>query len=382
VFEGLSDRLKTKTNRVFMAQKREICEVVEPRKLLRVTHVLTALPQSDPRDLVLQSLPFASEMGGEKRHTFQTEMLKMAGEMLNTVHSTAVETRKGFVAHAAQVKANSDAATEAFAACKQQQQEAAMKRDELAALALQAEEAHANAEYEQSRSETARSRIMEERNALEIDKENSEKFLEEGWEGMDMNLVQEQLKSIGAEPALIAAVPGALAVPPEQRGAFDALTTQALISSIKEGAEKVDSFLSKNQEEERYASSFALGAWAFADVAKGQASAAADKVAESEKSLALVMAELEHCSNSVTTHEKALQASAREQTLADEKVQEINSAQEELQEVLENDSVPPVTTAPEPLMENNEVPVPNLVVGKHEDLPASPNTLSLVLGGC
>jgi len=364
-----------------MAQKREMCEVVESRKLPRVMQVLAALPQSDPRDLVLQSLPFASEIGSETRHPFQTEMLKMAGEMLSTVHATAVETRTGFVAHCALVKETSDAATRDFAACKQQQQEAAMKRDELAALALQAEEAHANAEYEQSRSEQARSRIMEERNALEIDKANSEKFLECGWEGMDVNLVQEQLKSVGAEPALIAAVPGALAVPPQHRGAFDALTTQALISSLTEGAEKVDSLLAKNQEDERYAASFALGAWAFADVAKGQAAAAAEQVSESEKSLALVTAELNQCSNRVAAHEKILQAAVREQTLADEKLHEINSAQKELQEVLENDGVKPVAVTPELLMETNEMPVAKIAVGKHEDLLVSPNT-SLVLGGC
>jgi len=365
-----------------MAQKREMCEVVEPRKLPRVTHVLAELPQSDPRDLVLQSLPFASEMEGENRHAFQIEMLKMAGEMLNTVHATAVETRAGFVVHASQLRSNSDAATEAFAACKQKQQEAAMRRDEFAALALQAEEAHANAEYEQSRSETARSRIMEERHLLDTGKANSQKFMEGGWEVMDVNLVQEQLKSFGAEPALIAAVPGALAVPPEQRGAFDALTTQALILSLKDGAEKVDALIVKNQEEERSASSFALGAWAFADVAKGQAAAAAEKVAESEKSLALVVAELTQCSSSVATHEQALQAAAREQTLADKKVQEINFAKRELLEVLEHDSVQPITSAPEPLMETNRAPVATLSTVKTEEIPLAPNTLSLVLGGC
>lgn len=257
-----------------------------------------------------------------------------------------------------------------------------MRRDEFAALALQAEEAHANAEYEQSRSETARSRIMEERHLLDTGKANSQKFMEGGWEVMDVNLVQEQLKSFGAEPALIAAVPGALAVPPEQRGAFDALTTQALILSLKDGAEKVDALIVKNQEEERSASSFALGAWAFADVAKGQAAAAAEKVAESEKSLALVVAELTQCSSSVATHEQALQAAAREQTLADKKVQEINFAKRELLEVLEHDSVQPITSAPEPLMETNRAPVATLSTVKTEEIPLSPNTLSLVLGGC
>merc|ERR1719162_1348213 len=139
-----------------MAQKREMVETVcESRKLLRVTKLLTELAKSGERDLLLESLPFATEIGGEKRHSFQTEVLKMAGEALKTVHSKAVKTRAGFVAHAAEAKSTSDAATETYTACKQRQEAAALERDGCAALALQAEEGHANAEYEQSRSEMA-----------------------------------------------------------------------------------------------------------------------------------------------------------------------------------------------------------------------------------
>lgn len=219
---------------------------------------------------------------------------------------------------------------------------------------------------------------MEERSKLEAEKADLEQFLEGRWEGMDANLVQEQLKAIGGEPALIAAVPGALAVPAEQRGAFDVLTTQALTSSLKDRAQVVESTLSKNQNEEKSASSFALGAWAFADVAKGQAASAAEKVTESEKALAAVTAELKKCSANVTTQEKALKVALGEQTLADEKVQEIDSALEELQYVIEHD-------APEPPLETEkDAPTANPVPAKTEDLPAAalicPERISI--GGC
>lgn len=364
-----------------MAQKREIVTVCEPRKLPRVTKLLAELPKSDPRDLLLESLSHASEVQGEKRHPFQTEVLKMTDEMLKIVHSTTVETRAGFVARAAEAKANSDAAAEAFAKCKQKQEAAALERDSCAALALQAEEAHANAEYEQSRLEAARSCILEERRKLEAQKANSEKFLEGGWEGMDASLVQEHLGALGAEPALIAAVPGALAVPPDQRGAFDLLTTQALSSCLKEKAETVDSLLSKSQDEERSASSFALGAWAFADVAKGQAVLAAEKVTEAEEALTSVTAEMKKCSASVTAQEELLQAAVREETLANEKVQEIDAGLEELQHVLDHDTVQPVL---EPVVEMHELPVTSPVLAKSEDLPTpamiSPESISV--GGC
>jgi len=262
-------------------------------------------------------------------------------------------------------------------------------------LALQAEEAHLNAEYEQSRSEMARSRILEERSKLEAEKANSEKFLNDGWEGMDVSLVQEQLTALGAEPTLVAAVPGALAVQPEQRGAFDSLTTRALTSCLSERAEKVDSLLSKSQAEERSASSYALGAWAFADEAKVQAVAAAEKVSEAEKSLASVTAELKKCSASVTSHEKILQLSLSEEAQANQFVQEIDSGLEELQQVLENDTVQPIAIVPEPVVEvvqpvanfvveSNEVPAVSPILAKSDDLPApamiSPESISV--GGC
>lgn len=368
-----------------MAQKREIAETVcESRKLPRVTNLLSALPQSEERNLLLNSLPHATEIGGEKRHPFQTEVLKMAGEALKTVHSAAVKTREGYVAHAAEAKAASDAVAETFAACKQRHEAAALERDGCAALALAAEEAHANAEYEQSRSETARSRILEERSKLEAEKANSEKFLEGGWEGMDVSLVQEQLSAVGGEPALIAAVPGALAVQPDQRGAFDSLTTRALTSCFSERAEVVDSLLAKNQAEEKVASSFALGAWAFADVAKGQATTAAEKVTEAEKSLASVAAELKKCSANVAAQEKVLQAALAEESLANGYVQELDSGLEELQCVLENDTAQPAAVVPEPVMETSEVPVVIPVLSKSEDLPTpamiSPESISI--GGC
>jgi len=334
----------------------------------------------------MESLPHATEIDGEKRHPFQTEMLKMAGDALRTMHTAAVETQTGYVAHAVEATANSAAVTETFAACMQRQQAAAMERDNCAAMALQAEEAHANAEYEQSRSESARSRIMEERSKFEAEKAESAKFLEGGWEGIDAEIVQEQLKVIGAEPALIAAVPGALAVEPEKRGDFDALTTRALTSSLKERALTVESQLLKNQEEERSASSFALGAWAFADVAKGQATLAADKVAESEKLLATETAEVKKCSTSVTAQEEALQAAKREQTLADDKVHELSSAMEELQYVIEDDTIEPVTVVPQLELATQEIEMPAVshVLAKNEDLPAialiTPESISV--GGC
>jgi len=362
-----------------MAQKREMEETVcESRKLARVTKLLNDLPHSEERDLLLNALPHALPL----RHAFQTEVLRMTSEALKTVQSAAVKTRAGYVAHATEAKSNSDAVAETFAACKLRQEAASLGRDGCAAQALAAEEAHANAEYEQSRSEAARSRILEERSKLEAEKVDSEKFLECGWEGMEVESICAHAASVGAEPALLAALPGALAVQQDQRGAFDALTTQALTNCLSERAKLVDSLLSKNQAEETSASSFALGAWAFADVAKNQAVAAADKVTEAEKTLASVNAELRKCSADVTAQEKLLQAALAEEAQANDYVQQLDSGLEELQHVLENDTVKPIADVPEPVVETVPAVVP--IVAKSEDLPRlnvlSPESISV--GGC
>lgn len=204
---------------------------------------------------------------------------------------------------------------------------------------------------------------------------------------MDVNVVEEQLQAIGAEPALIAAVPGAMVVPAEQRGAFDILATQALTTALKERAAKVDSMLEKNKEDERSASSFALGAWAFADVAKGQAAAAAEKVASAETALSSVTTELKKFTSNVSSQDRQLQSALAEQTLADEKVKEIDTAIEELQHVIENDTPPqPVAVlelAAESVVETKDAEMP-LASSKELDVPASnvisPETISI--GGC
>lgn len=122
-------------------------------------------------------------------------------------------------------------------------------------------------------------------------------------------------------------------------------------------------------------------------MAKGQATVAAEKVSLAEASLLSVTAELKKCSSTVTSQEKQLQRALSEQTLADDKVQQIDFAMDELQHVIEHDTPPlPVSVlelATESAVETKHTEMP-LMSPKELDLPAntmiSPETISI--GGC
>jgi len=70
-------------------------------------------------------------------------------------------------------------------------------------------------------------------------------------------MVLDRLTTFGAEPALVAAVPGALAVSADQRGGFDKLVEEGLEKALKDRAESVDEMLlKKSMQRKRKENSF------------------------------------------------------------------------------------------------------------------------------
>lgn len=361
-----------------------------------VSAILSEIPRSSSRDLVLDALPHISN--SEQLHPFQIEFLGMANELLDTVHSQAVEYEglcSTIAADATTMLAESKCT---LTACEEKERAACVVRDGCSASALHAEEAHARAEYEQSRSETTKARIADEKKTLELEQANSAKFMDGGWEGMDVHIVTGHLLAIGAEPALIAAVPQMLAVQVDQRGLFDDLTVRALTLAIKERADTVESMLKEISVREREAVSFALGAWAYAGVAGSTAASAAEQVANAEEALQSAKKELAQCSRKISAEEKAAQAALVEQTLAAEKVRQIEEAKTELRSMTEKDVIREkdvVMTEKDVVMTENDVVTTekdvvmqptfeNSALSKTSDLPsiALVSPVSISMGGC
>jgi len=346
---------------------------------MSVSHVLAILtetPQSSSRDLILDALPYITKTQQEPLHPFQTEVLAMANELLDAVRSLAVENETTCVTHAADAAKMLAENSSALHALEAQQTAAGVVRDGFSASALQAEEAHAKAEYEQSRSEANKALIANERNTLEQEQANSAKFMDDGWEGMDVHIVTAHLLSIGAEPALVAAVPQMLAVQVDQRGPFDNLTCRALTFSLKERADIVESLLKEIAKREKEAASFALGAWAYADVAGVRAASAAEQVANTEESLQSLKTELAQCKKHVSAQEKAVRSALVQEALAEEKVRQIDQAAKELRSLTEQDVVM-----------QDIVMQPTLEIGalaKATDLPSTvlASPVSSNVGGC
>lgn len=94
----------------------------------------------------------------------------------------------------------------------------------------------------------------------------------------------------------------------------------------------------------------------------------------------------------MTAQEKVLKLALAEEAQAKDCVQEIDSGLEELQYVLENDTVKPIAiepepvveNAPEPVLETNIVPAVPPILAKSHDLPTpamiSPESINV--GGC
>merc|ERR1712032_368884 len=90
--------------------------------------------------------------------------------------------------------------------------------------------------------------------------------------GDHIGKVQEYLRSIRAEPALVAAVPGALGCKPDKRAAFDRTTIISINSVIESALARLHAGIAASATMLKETSAEALGAWAILEVAKERTS--------------------------------------------------------------------------------------------------------------
>merc|ERR1712032_543978 len=90
--------------------------------------------------------------------------------------------------------------------------------------------------------------------------------------GDHIGKVQEYLRSIRAEPALVAAVPGALGCKPDKRAGFDRTTINSINSVIESALARLDADIAASATMLKEISAEALGAWAILEVAKERTS--------------------------------------------------------------------------------------------------------------
>lgn len=110
------------------------------------------------------------------------------------------------------------------------------------------------------------------------------------------------LESMGAEKALVVAVPGALGATPAQRQGFDVVVMDWVKKTLVDEAAAANAALAAAAPAERDIAAQALGAWAVLDVARDRASEADSALAEAQATLAEALAEREAASAQRSGH--------------------------------------------------------------------------------
>jgi len=165
----------------------------------------------------------------------------------------------------------------------------------------------------------------------------------DGAEALDEGLLK-YLADVGAESALLAAVPAAIQVPPSRRGKFDSRTWAEICKIIERDAATVDTEYASSVTAARYTSSEVLGLWVIRDVAHDrmlQTSVILNEcksVAEATEK-ALLAAETK-----VQQQQAALNAISSRQASDEKKVKELDVAIATVEKL----RCPPLERAPEP----------------------------------
>lgn len=296
---------------------------------------LNDLPESI-KQMLLQALPNAF---GPNVHPFQKEAGMMVRKALEQGRTLA-ETRQADAAQqvkeartvleALQADAESSVATEDAArivlaekVATLQTAEANVKNEQILLDNVDAE--RKTVEAEQEKLEACKAEVESIQNG------SFRTLVDGGWEDEEVrdlciDGVCGYLNAQGADAVLMAALPKALGLRPENCGAFDKASIEAANAFILDKVASCSANVARGDEKLSDIKSEYLGAWAILDLAREEVAAAAQvrDTAESELQKATVDKKLAH--SKVTEQDAALSDLLAEATLADAKVQQLEQA--------------------------------------------------------
>jgi len=152
-----------------------------------------------------------------------------------------------------------------------------------------------------------------------------------GWEDEEvrdvcMDGVCGYLTAQGVDAVLMAALPKALGLRPEDRGAFDKASIEAANTFILEKVASCNADVSQGDEKFGDIKSEHLGAWAILDLAKEEVAAATQVRDNSESELQKATVDKKLAHSKVSEQDAALADLLAESTMADAKVQQLEQA--------------------------------------------------------
>jgi len=339
--------------------------------------VLKALSELDAnseavRDMLVEGLPFAvAPCGGADQHKYVAEVQRITRDVLcdaqRSAADRATQCQAAVLGAQAKHKVLEAAVTAAFATEEAAKAEVARREAELRDATAAAEAEHglysmAKASKEAVASEAV---VLEDlRCEAEAVRDGTLRVLLDGvWQDKSAMVdhvvaVQDYLRLIRAEPALVAAAPGALRRQPDSRAPFDGTTINAINRTIEVKLASLDADITAGKPLLKSASAEALGAWAIFDFARERATHAGAELERaqgllSDASIARQAAE-ENVKNSWQAQSELLVA----ETLAGASVHSISTGLDALARLVASTNAPTgIPAAPEIDMKIQEMEV-------------------------
>lgn len=299
------------------------------------------------RQMLVEGLPHAIKVHGEKRHSFQEQFMLVLRDALLEISKAAearlaesraaVETSKANVEEGATAHQEAISAYEAAAALVTEKIQEHTKCEAAANVTRQEHEklllAKHSVDERQSELHTLKAEVSS------ILDGNFRMLLDVGCEDesvLDSTLdaVQQYLKKIDAEPALIAAAMRALRCKPESRHAFDNLTVSSVLEVLNAEASRIDLLIMQHQPEQDDVTAEHLGLWALCDRESDQEKAASAALADAEMNKKAAAALRDSSLADISVRENSVSKRLCEQVIAEEKVKHVSHALEAVERLV------------------------------------------------
>jgi len=272
------------------------------------------------RQMLVEGLPFAVIPADGEQHRYLAEVQAMIRDELSRAHRAAAERAAQCQAEVLGSQAKHKELEEAVAAAAAAEESS---KAEVARTADELRNAEVQSEYEDRMCMTAKTTeealsnddaaLREARGEAAGLRDGALRALSDGaWRDdaekeEQIAAVQAYLRSIRAEPALVAAAPGALGRAPGSRAAFDGTTVDAIGKTIESRLACIDADLAAGVPALKEAHAEALGGWAICELAR-------ERVSDAQAELSRAKEQLSELTDALRAAEEKVRSSLREQS--------------------------------------------------------------------
>jgi len=291
------------------------------------------------RQMVINGLPPATRVSGGKLHPFQSQFLTIVKDTLVDLTRDAERRQVEHEDKLELLKKQMEEGTVAREAVGKDVEKATQLVQEKTNALIEIEKLTREIEYEHE--QLLKSKIEEDERRTELDTSKGEvtSILEgpfqlllqgECGEAKDITAavgaVETFLKRIGTEPTLVAAAVRALAVKPDSRRDFDALTISCIKQTLETQLNKVSTLIDDHHSKHRSVAAEQLGLWALLDEEKSRVTAARAELVDVEVVQSTAKTLCSNAEKEMKARKDAINQQLCEKVIVDDMVREIAGA--------------------------------------------------------